>query len=475
MSDLICIYWAPESITVAIPARGGAASGFSVARPESVSADDAVALGNWLKAELARHKVAGKRAAVVLPLAAVQMRRLTLPNVPENDLPDLVRLQASMKSNVPLERLRLDFVPLPTANTSEAAGRDVLLATLAGAVAARISAAIAAAGLELVSIGLAPFATAAVAGRAEGEGLLIAAVGRGVEVTRVRDGSVLFAYATELHGDDAAEDCRWLIGEITRAVVAADAHATHQLDWIRLLGPPALLTPLVEPLAARYSAAVEVVSNPAELGLPEAEAAETSIDLAPLVAAVGQGREATLPRLDFLNPRKRIEPPDRTRLKWMAAAVAGLVVLLLPFGWSWAEQGTLEGRLEELREQSAELGRLVKQGQPTLAQTSAVVGWQTESAEWATQMAEITAALPGTDRVILTELNFDPGTQDSLGKVRGTGFAKTRGDAQAVQQALSDRGYRVTPKPYVEAGRDPQYPWRFDLELLIPRTAAKPS
>ena len=46
--------------------------------------------------------------------------------IPDDELPDIVRMQAATKSPTPLDRLRLDFVPLP--NRGE--GREVLLATI---------------------------------------------------------------------------------------------------------------------------------------------------------------------------------------------------------------------------------------------------------------------------------------------------------------------------------------------------------
>ena len=46
--------------------------------------------------------------------------------VPENELPDIVRFQAAARTSTPLERLALDFIPLPTI---EDGPRPVMLAS----------------------------------------------------------------------------------------------------------------------------------------------------------------------------------------------------------------------------------------------------------------------------------------------------------------------------------------------------------
>ena len=464
MSDLIALHWDSDQVTAYAPGKGRDQA--AVLRFGDVSRTDAAAVGKWLKQELAAQRIGGKRAAIVLPRSAAILRKLSLPQVPDEELPDLVRMQAATKSATPLDRLRLDFVPLPPRGE----GREALLITVPAKTIDDIFAAVRAAGLEPASVGLSPFATAAKLANEDGSCLIIAVHDLSVEMTLVRDRAVLFSHVGDLPGGDFDEDRQWLKSEINRAVIAADHLAAGSgISRVVLLGPGELLAPLTEPLAARFEARCELIDRAELLNLPTIEVSQLSA----LVAAAGELSPGAMPRIDLLNPRKRIERPDRTRLRAGLAIGAVAAAILAAYGMTWLERSDLEQEIAYLNDEKAALEGTLAAGQPLLKKHDTVEAWLEKEANWPNELVTLDSALPGTSRIYLTQLSLSPGSGALIGSIDGQGFARSEADARRLFDALTAKGLQVVPTSTVDAGQDPEYPKRFDLKLNIPKPTAE--
>ncbi len=92
-------------------------------RSEPSNAAASNALGEWLRGELARgwgqRKRVGARSSRRRDFA-----RIDLPDVPDDELPDLVRFQAASKFAQPLDGLCLDFVSVAQDGRSCRTGGD---------------------------------------------------------------------------------------------------------------------------------------------------------------------------------------------------------------------------------------------------------------------------------------------------------------------------------------------------------------
>src|ERR1700722_17213904 len=71
------------------------------------------AAGKQRRAELDRAGIGATHVLISLPREEAIVRLLELPECTDDELPELVRLQAVTRSAVPLDRLLLDFLPLP--------------------------------------------------------------------------------------------------------------------------------------------------------------------------------------------------------------------------------------------------------------------------------------------------------------------------------------------------------------------------
>ncbi|MDZ4686228.1 MAG: hypothetical protein SH850_14265, partial [Planctomycetaceae bacterium] len=134
MLDVLIVTWERRRVS-AVQAAGFGESArlsgcWSAEWPEAVPTplQNAKAAGEWLAGQWRTAGLTAKATWLIVPREDVILRHLELPQVPDADLPDLVRFQAASRSAVPIEQLCLDFVPLLPHPAHEF--RDVLSATL---------------------------------------------------------------------------------------------------------------------------------------------------------------------------------------------------------------------------------------------------------------------------------------------------------------------------------------------------------
>jgi hypothetical protein len=136
------------------------------------------------------------RALVVLPRDAVVVRKLDLPAVPDNELPDLVRLQAATKLATPVDKLVLDFLPLAT--QPDKAGISVLLLSVEQERLQKLRDAVRDVGLELVGCVTSSICVADLAVRSAGSdavsglSLVVYQHRQRLELSALLDGQLIF-------------------------------------------------------------------------------------------------------------------------------------------------------------------------------------------------------------------------------------------------------------------------------------------
>ena len=111
---------------------------------------DPQATADWLRSLCETHAINPQRLLVVQPREVVVSRRLDLPDVPDEELPEVVRLQAATRLSTPTEQLVFDYLPLPKLDDRE--GRSVLLFTFDAEKQKRLERMADLAGVDLGSV-----------------------------------------------------------------------------------------------------------------------------------------------------------------------------------------------------------------------------------------------------------------------------------------------------------------------------------
>ena len=292
---------------------------------------------------------------VLLPRQSVTIHRISLPQVPDAELPAMVRLQAATKLTVPIESVSLDFAPLPVITDSPT--RDVLLVTTPAEQIKSIRTALSACNLQVKSVRATSFCIATAAARAglladQGNPSLVDAIvllrSDFIEVTFVKGSAVLFSHSGASWGSAENVD-KAVRSELTRArMAAAEVLGEYRIGRLILIGQPEITAAVSDQISARVDGAALERCDPAvtffssteitELGSP----GESKLSAASMVAIAGAihvTSENKVEGVDLVNPRRPPEKKDLTRVKILGGTLAALLVF--GFVWNW-QQGRLK-------------------------------------------------------------------------------------------------------------------------------------
>lgn len=482
MLDVLIVAWDRRRVS-AVQAAGYGESArlsgcWSAEWPESVPPplQNPQAAGKWLAEQWRAAGLSVRSVWLVVPREDVILRHLEVPQVTDEELPDLVRFQAASRSAVPIEQLVLDFLPLSPHPNREV--RDVLSATLPRTTIEAWAATIKAAEHELTGVSVSSVALADWGAHvdkhrphAAGATLVVGWEAPRLELAIVSGSELVFAHAARTGSDLEGDASGPILSEISRALIAGQRlRPDLQIAQSWLVGVP---PQLAAQIAERLESPAERL-DPAALH-PQREAfrtlAEHPLDVALLLGGVWGRSAPVVPQLNFVKPR---QPPPKRDPRKQQLAIGSAIALLAGFllvGGVLAWMASLDARIDALLVEQSDLNTVVSAGQAPLAAANTIEDWVRRGIPQLQHMTELEATMPGgLERPYLSEYNFNVANSgDALATLYAQGSAKTREDVEALKQALVDqRKHRVKPSE-ITPGRDPKYPQNFTLDLeLIP-------
>ena len=425
-----------------------------------------------LKQALGRLSLKSPRALIVLPREVVVVRKLELPSVPENELPDLVRLQAATKLATPVDKLGLDYLPLSV--HEEKTGIAVLLVSVEQERLQRIRDAVKAAGLEPVgcvtsSISVADLALRSV-GATTGLKLVVYQHRQRLELSALLDRELIFSYSLTLPSIESAAHAQPLMAELSRVVVAVrQAHHATDIDRVLVIQEGEPDDAVLAVLRERFGERLHVLSSD-EIGRGAMldGAARPNASAAALGALAAEA-QPLIPGVDFLRPRKAAAQADPLRRKKLIAGVAAGLLLLLGAGTYYGKISNKNAQIADLEDERTRMTELLAkpESKATIAAAQSITAWSDEVATPLTILSEFQSLLPGTDQLYFTSLRFTPQAGEVVARLDGNGFARSRGDVDRFFQRLADAGYSVLSKPVSSSSRNPDYPVAFELNVSV--------
>ena len=160
------------------------------------------------------------------------LRHLHLPDLPDDELPEIVKLQAATKSAVPADQILIDFLPLPGNSTDGL--RPVMIATIDRKNSDVIRETLAAAGLNLAGITLESVGLAEIAARTAtpeyGKSLLaISLTDNRLELMFLQNDNVMMMHTTVL--SEGVDFNKAVIAEINRGDDRYRTKSRSHIDW----------------------------------------------------------------------------------------------------------------------------------------------------------------------------------------------------------------------------------------------------
>jgi len=417
--------------------------------------------------------ISATKIVLLLPREAIVTRQLDLPDVPDDELPDLVRFQAAVRSAAPVDQLSLDYVPLPAGVNP---GRRVLAFTHDRSRILEWQRGLQSDGMELAGVLVSPIALAEFADRTRSVAddrtrLLIAQRGMRMELSLVDSRTVIFSHGTRLFEGTGSAHIQPLQAELMRSVVSlGQLHPGVEIGQVTYVPEDEPDEAVLALLEQRFPGQVTTLRGTRMV-------AETSrLSGSPSAALVGAALSLGTPlvqRLDLVNPRRPAPKPDTRRQKMIyGGSIVGLVLIAALSLW-WRAMGNRDSDISDLNDKISNLGSKLDKGKPIVVEAKAVDRWLTGAAPPIESLAAFQQSLPGTDRLYFATLKLEPNLKLGRPRITGVARARTREDKESLEQGLRDRGYDVQPYPHTDNRKDPDYPVEFSLDIGMPAPPPK--
>jgi hypothetical protein len=383
-------------------------------RPESIVADDPVAIGAWLASVLREHRAPRIPIGFAVSRGDVVLKRLSIPasaDTTEEELSSIVRLQMGKQLAMAVESAAIDYAPLLEVAAGDATpSRAVLAAAMPAERVAWYKSVAESAGLAVESIGLRCFGLATLLAdlslRRAGPVLGVALGAVTTEFVIVEDGQMVFARSSDIARPSAASGPEADAFAERVAMEAKRSWTTHRLsgsarpasseiDRAAIVGTG----PAAQDIAARVGATLgvqaEVVALPTSVRW-EAIDTEHAADLtvAGPLAGIALGSQLGRPSLDFSRPRRLPDRGARKRQIVLASALAAVVAL---GGGAVIVRSSLAGLDEQItlaRAREAQLRKEYEQFLLVHAREQHVRRWLDGRVDWLSHLSYLSARLP---------------------------------------------------------------------------------
>ncbi len=487
MADYLAINWEKTGISgVEAHVSGSVVSvkhSFHIDWPEQLNpAKDPISAGSWLKNELGRLRIASKSVLISFPRHESTIRLLEIPDVPLEEVPEIVRFQAATKSSVPLGQLLLDFLLLPA--QAGKATRDVLVASIVKDLHGQAVKTFQSMGMDVVSTGISAISSAewiahVTTGNMDAPILIVSQVDHYLEMSLISNRQILFTNSASMTSTDRSATEQAMITEINRFLLARSAQLAGQnMERVILVGEQQSQQEIAAKLGERFQCVVEVL-DPLMNVMSDSgtfAALEYPGVLAGPMGLLYTQTHKKLEAIDFLHPHKAEAKPDRRKMQ-LGLGVAGVILILLAaFYMTQSSVSDLDDQIAAQQKIQRDLDELLKRGQPTLESVALIQEWETSNSKALKVMQELESVLPGTDRLVLSEMAVTRSAGQSLSRLRASGHAKDDLEVRDLNQQLSHKNYRVHPRRSNSVTVDAAYPVPFELdaERLPPQAEPPP-
>lgn len=431
----------------------------------------------------------GKSDAIaVINRSRVELKQLSLPPVPDDELPDLVRFQAMREFAKLSEDWPLDYLPLakPAAADDHEDKLSVLAAAIPPEMLSTVSQGTGEAGLTLTHMVLRPCGSASLfLRRAESAQhrlvVLIDVSEHEADITVLHGRDPVLLRTARLAQDVLQEGASAgsLLGEIRRTLPAAhNIVRGERVSAIFLSGATAGHQRLAESIQGTLEIPCSTFDPLDAVEVGRKAQADTSNPgiFAPLVGALLDEAQGVKHSFDFEHPRRRPVPPNQRRRMVLVGAVAAVLVLGL-YAIYWSILSGYESEAEKFNKKIAALEDEIKDIKTIRKRHELLSKFEKSNIDWLRELEALSGRLPPAD-VKVTSLIF--GTNETTGgNIKITGLASDRvvrntappGDNTAAQQLyeqLND-GRHLTDPGQIKKSADPRLPYDFQLDVRVSR------
>jgi Tfp pilus assembly PilM family ATPase len=475
MPRLVAIEWDAQEARVVIARTRAGGVGIEHALTIPLPAREAGAaesdVGPVLAKALAEYGVSRTETLVAVGRASIELKFLSTPPAPPEELPELVRFQALRQFTSLGDDWPLDFVPLAASSDG---GNNVLAAAISPDLIAQIRQTAAACNLHLSRLVLRPFAAAGLLKKEAADGkcrMVVDLLKDDADLTVLIGEHVIFPRTVRLPAVDEADVlARALLNEGRRTIIAAQNQlGGRRVEEVVIFGDGQHHAAIKQLLEKELTMPVKLVdpfdyvewSDGARVRKPEFPGTFAPL-LGMLLAEAGQAAHS----IDFLHPRKRPAAPNQNRVL-IAGGAAIAALLLLGLGSTWWQLRSLDAQIGTLQTQRTAQEKLAKQGAKPRDDAAKLDRFALADVTWLDELRLISEKFPAPGAALVEDLtaNYDP---KGGGKLTVTGLVDQEGRIRELEGNIRDEAHSISGSG---AQYDPEAPgsqkWRFKETVTI--------
>ncbi len=426
--------------------------------------------GRRIAEALASRNIGRLDTLVALGRANLELRMMSLPPAAAADRPDLVRFQAMHNFTTIGDDWPLDYVEI---GGSDEEGVKVLAGVITPDLKQQILTTCRQAELEPRRLVLRPFAAAYLLRRfgsaRSGCVLMVDRLAQEADLSVLVDGQVGFMRTVRLpvHGDEATV-ARALFGEIRRTIGAAQNQLVgKKVERLVLCGSPEGHADLVAALTEQLEFPVESFDPFQHVALSSSltrQQPEQSGRFAPLLGMLVNEADDVRHDMDYLNPRRRPEPPNTRNRRLVLGGVATAAVLLVAF-LIWNGLRSLDSEIAELGKRSADMDAAVERADQLVRESQMLEQFSQGDVTWLDELREMAVRVPSSNSTMLSELTL--ATNSPGGAFLMKGHVRDSSDIIQLEQSLRYNDNIVTGKVGTLDQSQSEYAWLFDTQGFV--------
>ena len=441
---------------------------------DSAAADAAEQIGKRIAAELDARGLGRAEAVVAIGRSSIELRQLQLPPAPDEDLPDMVRFQATREFNELDDKWLLDFIPI---DGSAVTPRTVLATAIAPAALRQIETVCEHAGLKMRRLLLRPCEAALLLEdeKSISSGqvvLLVNPLGVEVDLTAVADGTAVFLRTTRISADPPPLPT--LLAEIRLTMAAASNQlGGRKIESIVFCGEPQPGLDLARAIEAELQIRVDLFDpfSGVKLGRALVESPPQHPGrYAPLVGMLLAELKPSKHAVDFLHPRRRAEAVNPLK-KFMIAGGVAAVLLLAWIIYGRIDHYRLSSAVAELSEQAKDLDQEIESKKKVRTIAADIAKWADEDVIWLDRIYALDQSLPPAEDAVLGPLAINSATRG--GQMELKGWVRRPDDIRRLEEGIRAHGGKMSLKSSKDDRIVPPYACAFEASVLADK-GAKP-
>ena len=412
---------------------------------------------------------------VAIGRGKAELRELTLPPVPDEELPDMVRFQAIRSFASAGDSATVDY--LVTRRDDE--GVSMIAAAVGPAILSEIEKTCESAELSSKRVALRPLSAAALYlshpnyRATRGDTVLIDLLADDAEFVVARDDRVIFVRTVRMPTEESARAAA-LAGELRRSLMASGVESSpdrvvlwgrasvHEDDVVRIGEATGTKVELLDPFE------LVDVDRKSQSGLPDHVGR-----LAPLVGLLASDGMDPDRLIDFLNPRKRPEEPPNHLRKVLLVGGPIAAALLLGF-FVYRQLSSLDAEIDSLKRANASQADAVKAAKASIARTEAVDVYLDGGVNWLHEIRSLATKMPPSDKMIVKSFSANADQRmKGGGRIVLSGAVTETDVIEQFEQSVRDDSHQVAGEGTQVLESDDAYRLGFREEVTIPAESVR--